>query len=674
MRIQEYLDFVLSVEKGDGASYPVHVLVSPAGKSKTTMQLPVSSEDWQSRLSIVADARGGSPKAGPVQADALGILFARSLGEDLFGALLSGDVLRCYEASLKKAKAEDKGLRIRLRMQAPELANLPWEYLMDSGQSALSLARHTPIVRQLDMDSAVTRLKLQPPIRILGMIGHHENLDVAAEKESIEDAIEQPLFSGTMKLDWVSGHTFGHLEAALKKNEYQVFHFIGHGIFDEESGTGKIVLEDKDGKSHALDASELGRLLAAQKSLRVVVLNSCEGAKSSQANLFSSTAAILASHGLPAIISMQYEISDFAALEFSRGFYNSLSDGNPIEEAVYTARNSIKIVLGETVEWATPVLNLRSQDGLLFEVDVASALGLTQMVSEDLAPVEPATAQLTSLASCVKEYWIDSVLRHKLDQSARLDLGKELVAGDVMSTYGAEALTPGEVFSKLGNLLILGDPGSGKTVALLELARGLLEEASLGIPVIYNLSSWAERKGSLSDWMAAELASKYLISKSLAAQWIEERKLIALLDGLDEVQDSARIECVAAINQWLGSPQRTGVVVCCRTREYCDLPAKLALHGAVRLQTLSRDQVLTFVAEGGEPLAALRKLLVRDSGLLIDARSPLMLSLMVRAYKGLDAEAAELRSERGIAARRAMVMDAYVKREFQRAREGGSLV
>ena len=222
---------------------------------------------------------------------------------------------------------------------------------------------------------------------------------------------------------------------------------------------------------------------------------------------------------------------------------------------------------------------------------------------------------------------------------------------------------------------MLGDPGTGKTVALLEVAQDLLtkQEADpmLPVPVVFNLSSWAARKGSLADWMATELTAKYQVPKAKASEWLGAGALFPLLDGLDEVAAAARAECMDAINSWLETAF-CGVVVCCRFKEYNELPSRLNLNAAVRIQAFTREQVLTFVQEAGPRLAALRTLLERDSGLLLDARTPLMLTLMVCAFR--DAQETEFVAEQNLAARRRQVMDAYVNREMTRAKQGGSLV
>ena len=66
------------------------------------------------------------------------------------------------------------------------------------------------------------------------------------------------------------------------------------------------------------------------------------------------------------------------------------------------------------------------------------------------------------------------------------------------------------VFDELGSqLLILGDPGTGKTTLLLDLARDLLERADKDefypVPAVFNLSSWAKERPPLVEWLADDL-------------------------------------------------------------------------------------------------------------------------------------------------------------------------
>jgi TIR domain/CHAT domain len=112
----------------------------------------------------------------------------------------------------------------------------------------------------------------------------------------------------------------------------------------------------------------MGRLLADHRPLRLVVLNSCEGARGSARDIFSSTSATLVRRGIPAVLAMQYEITDRAAIEFSRAFYDALADGLPVDTSVSEARKAISLGMENTVEWGAPVLYMHSPDGNLFDL------------------------------------------------------------------------------------------------------------------------------------------------------------------------------------------------------------------------------------------------------------------------------------------------------------------
>jgi tetratricopeptide (TPR) repeat protein len=117
---------------------------------------------------------------------------------------------------------------------------------------------------------------------------------------------------------------------------------------------------------HLLGATDLALLLDDHFFLRLAFLNSCEGARGSPRDAFSSTAATLVRSGIPAVVAMQYEITDKAAIEFSRSFYEALADGLPVDAVVAEARTAIK--MGSALEWGTPVLYMRSEDGLIFDI------------------------------------------------------------------------------------------------------------------------------------------------------------------------------------------------------------------------------------------------------------------------------------------------------------------
>ncbi len=154
----------------------------------------------------------------------------------------------------------------------------------------------------------------------------------------------------------------------MRVGPWHIFHFIGHGGFDSNADEGLIALEDESGKAHFLNARQFGRLLADHRPLRLAILNSCEGGRGTARDIFSSTAATLVRHGIPAVLAMQYEITDRAAIEFSRAFYDALADGMPVDTAVSEARKAISIGVENSVEWGTPVLYMGTPDGILFDL------------------------------------------------------------------------------------------------------------------------------------------------------------------------------------------------------------------------------------------------------------------------------------------------------------------
>jgi hypothetical protein len=368
-----YLDFDLEIGAGIGRAYPVAVVGSPAGEARATMRFPFDDAALSAHLNTVQAAllSSGQPLRQAGQA-------VQDFGQQLFEALFTGDVRSCYDVSQREAaRHDDRGLRVKLRIQAPDLAALPWEYLYDPRQGEyVCLSRSTPLVRYLELPQVIQPLQIKPPLRILCMIASPSDLDpldVARERGRIAEALQGLQASGLVELTWLEGQTWRDLQHAMRGGPWHIFHFIGHGGFDPRSEEGVLALADEQGKLSLMTATQMGHLLADHRSLRLALLNACEGARGDQRDLFSSTAATLARRGIPAVLAMQYEITDKAAIECTRSFYEALADGMPVDAAVSEARKAISLGIANTLEWGTPVLYMRTPDGALFEVAKKSA-------------------------------------------------------------------------------------------------------------------------------------------------------------------------------------------------------------------------------------------------------------------------------------------------------------
>lgn len=277
----------------------------------------------------------------------------------------------------------------------------------------------------------------------------------------------------------------------------------------------------------------------------------------------------------------------------------------------------------------------------------------------------------------VRQFWVEGVLEKSLHKEILIQLGKQEQPDAVSHPWDMQLQEAAdheptpipknkpviEIFEDTGrSMLILGAPGSGKTITLLELARDAIARAeanpSLPIPIVFNLSSWAERKPKLDDWLIAELNLKYQIPKKVAQEWLEHEELLLLLDGLDEVKHESREACVKAINAFRQEHGLTEIVVCSRIEEYQQLVTQLNLQGAIRIHPLTLEQIDLYLANFGDELVALRTVIQDDLTLQELIVSPLMLSVMVVAYRGAAVEAVDILAT--VEARRKKVFDRYV--------------
>ena len=191
-----------------------------------------------------------------------------------------------------------------------------------------------------------------------------------------------------------------------------------------------------------------------------------------------------------------------------------------------------------------------------------------------------------------------------------------------------------------GRLLILGEPGAGKTTELLTVTQRLvdaaIEDDTQPIPLIFELSSWEPNMPVLS-WLGQQLKKSYGISSKLAQplaqRWIPQNRLILLLDGLDELGQSNQVACIEALEAFLAQHPTVPTIVCCRREEYEQGGAQLRqLNGAIYLQAVGAQQIQQYLKNLGRE--QLWHDIQNDPDLLQLAESPLFLTMLVIAYQG----------------------------------------
>lgn len=355
-----YLDFDLLIEQSV-TGYRARVINSPAGQANQEFQLPFSDLELRELMQRLENLRKPTRGlASPIREA------AQQFGSKLFNAIFVGDLRTCWQSSLNAADHREAGLRLRLRFSGvPELLNMPWEFLYDETQGFPVLSVKTPLVRDLDLLTPTTTMPIRPPLRVLVMIANprdYQSLDVAKEWQIIKDAVAALEQSGSLIVERLPQPTFKALQQQLLKHDYHIFHFIGHGAYDQQVQDGVLFLEDQNGHSRPINGQDLGIILHDRKTFRLALLNCCEGGQTSESAPFVGVCQSLLRKGIPAVIAMQFAITDQAAIILTRQFYASLAGGLPVDSALAEARRSI-FVEDNNVEWGTPVLYMRTPDG-----------------------------------------------------------------------------------------------------------------------------------------------------------------------------------------------------------------------------------------------------------------------------------------------------------------------
>ncbi|WP_081911222.1 NACHT domain-containing protein [Amycolatopsis vancoresmycina] len=167
----------------------------------------------------------------------------------------------------------------------------------------------------------------------------------------------------------------------------------------------------------------------------------------------------------------------------------------------------------------------------------------------------------------------------------------------------------GEFFTSLpaGRLIVLGDPGSGKTMMSIELTLQLLKSSdpSAPVPIRLSLAGW-DIQQSLEEWLADRLVVDYDIRSASAKELANARprRLLPILDGLDEMDradaDEPRraLQAIRILNEYIDGPARGRVVLTCRSERYTQMEAGgAALRDSTKVQILplQHAQIVNYI-------------------------------------------------------------------------------
>jgi CHAT domain len=302
----------------------------------------------------------------------------KKLGRDLFDALFIGEVAQRLRESLaaldvQPEPVQKRGLRLRLTFDSQDdlvpLATLPWELLRERQQF---LALDWRLVRSHNQR---TRPRTVPaaPLRVLLLPAStpgQQALQVSREADRIRATLAR---NANIEVLTLVRPGVRRLQETLLDSPFHILHFMGHGgLRDDPDQDFVLWFEDDDGRPEPVTGELLAELIKNAPRLRLVVLNACWGGalpRRRGQDPFTGVAAALMGRDIPAVVAMQFPISDRAAIAFSDAFYARLAAGDGVSGAVTAGRREIFLRQPDSLEWATPVVFLAGSDQL-FELSV----------------------------------------------------------------------------------------------------------------------------------------------------------------------------------------------------------------------------------------------------------------------------------------------------------------
>lgn len=272
----------------------------------------------------------------------------QKLGRELYQKLFPPAVEHVWHEY--KKRSEFLVLCLRFAEGAAKLEVLPWETLHDGAEFIAAGAKTT--LTRLPLDVAPpSELPLIPrPLKLFGFfaspldLGDHERLNAERELEILLEAINDPAGQGRISFEYEDEAKLEILERSLQDG-YHILHFTGHGISPHDGGG--LLLEDAHGKrlpasiADVMQAIERGQ--DGKAMLRLVVISGCQTARTLHTGVFNDLARELLRQQVPAVIAMQFSISDEGGLKFAEILYREIAKSVELERAIHAARRVLRV-------------------------------------------------------------------------------------------------------------------------------------------------------------------------------------------------------------------------------------------------------------------------------------------------------------------------------------------
>jgi tetratricopeptide (TPR) repeat protein len=385
--MQRFYPFVICIDPLSNGGYPVSATFQGTSWSAfIPTELPLlTGQETQQALAWL--------ERGYIDRD-----YAKDFGARLFHTVFSNSILIGFREACQWIKEEQvSGLRVVLNVSS-DLANLPWELMYDEvgGHGFLARSVTAPLARHFADAPLPHHPPKQGPLRILVVMAtphDYPQLSSTEESKAISAMLGKRRLGVRQVLQVLGQHlvreaSFGELIQRLRqrsliemdflphatrkllkermleaRNEargYHVVHFIGHGEANHDGG--QLLLESEEGMADPVPADEFAELID-ESTVNLVLLNACKTAAIVRFN--RGVAHAIIQREIPAVIGMQIQVLDSAAVEFAREFYGAWAAGEPIESALAYARRFMHVGAPNAAsDWVIPVLHMGPTEGI----------------------------------------------------------------------------------------------------------------------------------------------------------------------------------------------------------------------------------------------------------------------------------------------------------------------
>ena len=271
--------------------------------------------------------------------------------------------IRLFEALRERQKANPDGIE-RLSKGADLLWHIPWEYLHD-GDEFLALSGRAYLTRKPIGLGELAAIKNPQPLRLLVVVSSPNRVpELNSEKEIgvIQKAVDSARLNGWLEIDYLETATLSNLRSKIKHFQPHILHYTGHGGKLPYSNETYLACEDDDGELKPIFGDDLRRIIR-DSGLQLIVLSGCMTAQTHHQDALKGIGTALLHDSLPAVLAMQYSILDESGIEFASKFYEELSQGSSVLEAVNEVRLRLYDLRGkDRADWGLPALYLRTPE------------------------------------------------------------------------------------------------------------------------------------------------------------------------------------------------------------------------------------------------------------------------------------------------------------------------